>query len=361
MSGRTAAKSIVPFRHPGRGRASTFENADLCLAHGFSSETIALTDSFPPSDHFDGRLFFNPGVNTDKTRQDLRRWRRERKAPLWPPRVCNAPFPPPPAAVDGPSVALTYIGQATVLVQLAGLNILTDPIFSERASPFGWIGPKRVRAPGVAFDDLPRIDIVLLSHDHYDHMDLPSLKRLRDRWAPLVVTGLGNGRRLTGRRIGPSVELDWWQQSRPHPDLEITFVPAQHWSRRGLFDHRRTLWGGHVLTTRHRRVFFAGDTGYPANFREIAARLGPPDLALLPIGAYEPRWFMAKQHMNPDDAVMAHRDLQAKRSVAIHFGTFPLTDEAMDAPAETLGAARSRHGIAADEFIVPDFGKTLFF
>ncbi len=306
-------------------------------------------------------MFFNPGLDVDKTSRDLRRWRRERKPAPWPLAVPNDIFPPPPAVVDGGTLAVTYIGQATVLIQMAGLNILTDPIFSERASPFTWLGPKRVRAPGVAFDDLPPIDIVLLSHNHYDHMDLPSLRRLRDRWAPLIVTGLGNGRRLAASRIGPCAELDWWQDFHPHPDVAITFVPAQHWSRRGLFDRRRTLWGGHVLTSRHRQVFFAGDSGYPAHFRDIAARLGSPDLALLPIGAYEPRWFMSGQHMNPDDAVLAHRDLRARRSIAIHFGTFPLADEAMEAPAEALAQARRRHGIAADDFVVPAFGKPLFF
>ncbi len=313
------------------------------------------------SDHWDGVRFFNPRVDTDKSRAEFRRWRRARSPAPWPARVENEPFPPPPAAVPAGEIAVTFIGQATFLVQVAGLAVITDPIFSARASPLSWIGPRRVRDPGVALDRLPRIDLVLLSHNHYDHMDLPSLGRIAKRWSAPIVTGLGNGRYLARKGIAGAVELDWWEEFELRPGMRITYVPAQHWSKRGLFDRRHMLWGGHVIGAPGARVYFAGDTGYPGHFRDIRDRIGPPDVALLPIGAYEPRWFMGPQHMNPDEAVRAHLELAARVSIAMHFATFQLTDEAIDAPLHALAAAHAEHGVPADAFRVPRFGETLRF
>ncbi|MDR3438250.1 MBL fold metallo-hydrolase [Telmatospirillum sp.] len=307
------------------------------------------------SDHFDGKRFFNPHVSTDRSVADLLRWRRSRRPVPWP-RYWQDEAPFTPVPVSGNDIAATYIGQATFLLQFSGLNVLTDPMFSLRASPVAWLGPKRVRDPAIALVDLPPIHLVLLSHNHYDHMDLPSLRSLCDRWRPLVVTGLGNGAYLAGKGLAGAIELDWWQSCNPRPDVRVTFVPAQHWSKRGLFDRRTMLWGGHMLETPAGRVYFAGDTGYPAHFHDIRRRLGEPDLALLPIGAYEPRWFMGPQHMNPDEAVQAHRDLGAHLSLAMHFATFPLADEAIDAPVLALAKARDRHGVPADRFQVPAFG-----
>jgi L-ascorbate metabolism protein UlaG (beta-lactamase superfamily) len=311
------------------------------------------------SDHFDGKRFFNPHVDTDKSFADMRRWRREARAVPWPARVANEAFPPPPARAPDGAIAATLIGHATFLLQLAGLNILTDPVFSERASPVQWAGPRRVRDPGVALDHLPPIDLVLLSHNHYDHMDLPSLRAITTRWRPPIVTGLGNGRYLARKGIGGAVELDWWQSTTPRAGVSVTYVPAQHWSKRGFFDRRKMLWGGHVIAAPAGRIYFAGDTGYPGHFAEIARRLGRPDLALLPIGAYEPRWFMGAQHMNPDDAVRAHLDLGARLSLAMHFATFHLTDEAIDEPVRALGVALGERGVAADAFRVPRFGEVM--
>jgi len=352
---------------PERGAASDAASGAAALprrgrarAHAFRWRPSGWRSA--PSDHFDGRRFFNPDVSTDRTLSEFLRWQRTARRAHWPDRVENARHPPPPPAAGPREVVATFIGQATFLIQLPGLNLLTDPIFSERAGPDGRFGPKRVRDPGVAFEDLPRIDLVLLSHSHYDHMDVPSLRRLRDHSDPLVLTGLGNRAYLARRGVRRSEEFDWWESfplrgaARGH----IHFVPAQHWSRRGFFDTRRTLWGGFVVEALDARVYFAGDTGYASSiFRAVAERLGPPDLALLPIGAYEPRWFMAAQHMNPDDAVRAHLDLRARRSLAMHFGTFQLTDEGMDAPVRDLAAARERHGVSGEAFRAPDFGEPL--
>lgn len=312
-------------------------------------------------DHFDGERYFNPGISVEKTFGDMLRWRRSRQPVPWPEQVENSRFPPPPTTVPADTIGVTYIGQATLLLQFPGLNVITDPIFSERAGPFSWLGPRRVRPPAVALNDLPPIDLVLLSHNHYDHMDLPSLRALSKRWRPAIVTGLGNGRYLAGKGIDNSIELDWWDswEAGSGSGARVTYVPAQHWSSRSLSDRRRMLWGGHVVETLAGRVYFAGDTGYPGHFQAIRERLGPPDIALLPIGAYEPRWFMAAQHIDPDEAVKAHLDLQAKLSIAMHFATFHLVDEAMDAPAQALAKARQEHGVPDEAFVVPDFGRTM--
>ncbi len=313
---------------------------------------------FPVSDHCDGIRFFNPGVDTDRSLADLWRWRRDGKRAAWPARVPSLPAPPPPAGAGAGEVLLTLVGQSTVLIQVEGCNILTDPVWSERASPLDFAGPKRVRAPGIAFGDLPHIDLVLLSHNHYDHLDLATLQRLHARSAPRIVTGLGNGRLLRHRGMDGVVELDWWQCCTPARGVDVTYLPAQHWSSRSPFDRRRALWGGHAVQAGGACLYFAGDSGYGPHFAAIGRALAP-DVALLPIGAYEPRWFMQAQHMDPSDAVEAHRDLGASMSLGIHWGTFQLTDEAIDAPLAGLARARAEAGLAEDAFRAPAFGTTL--
>jgi L-ascorbate metabolism protein UlaG (beta-lactamase superfamily) len=315
------------------------------------------------SDHFDGKRFFNPNAHTEKTLRDMMRMFGNdptRVSVPWPERVENRAFPPPPKSVSAGQIAITYVGQATFLLQFDDINILTDPNFSKRASPVPWAGPKRVRPPGVAFNHLPPIHYVLLSHNHYDHMDLPTLRRLRNKSSARIITGLGNGCYLARKGIRKSVELDWWQAYEPRPEVRITYVPAQHWSNRGLFDRRRMLWGGHVIQAPVGRIYFAGDSGYPGYFGEIKTRLGSPNIALLPIGAYEPRWFMASHHMNPDEAVRAHVNLGARLSIGMHFATFRLTDEAIDAPVQALEVALREHQISPDAFRVPEFGETMY-
>ncbi len=313
---------------------------------------------FPPSDHCDGRVFFNPGVDTDRGLADLWRWRRTGRRVPWPESVPVAPAPPPPASAGPGEVLLTPVGQSTALIQVEGCNILTDPIWSERASPLSFAGPRRVRAPGIGFGDLPRIDLVLLSHNHYDHLDVATLKRLDAHSSPRIVTGLGNGRSLARHGLREVVELDWWQCCTPARGVDVTYLPAQHWSARTMRDRRRALWGGHAVQAGGACVYFAGDSGYGPHFAAIGRALRP-DVALLPIGAYEPRWFMKAQHMDPAEAVAAHRDLGASLSLAIHWGTFQLTDEGIDAPLDGLARARSEAGLDERAFQAPEFGTTL--
>jgi L-ascorbate metabolism protein UlaG (beta-lactamase superfamily) len=310
------------------------------------------------SDHFDGERFFNPGGAGLRSFRDFLRWRASRTRPDWPEWIADN-VPPLPAAPPPGAIAASFIGHATLLLRFAGFAILTDPIFSLRASPVASLGPKRVRAPAYALEDLPQIDAVCLSHNHYDHMDLPSLRALQARGDPPVVTGIGNGAYLAARGITNVVELDWWESAEPVPGLKITYVPAQHWSRRRFWDTNRMLWGGHVVEAQNARAYFSGDTGYSAQFAAIARRCGPPDIALLPIGAYEPRWFMSAQHMNPVEAVRAHHDLGARLSVAMHFATFCMTDEPFGAPEAALAAARLQLGVAETAFRIPAFGETV--
>jgi L-ascorbate metabolism protein UlaG (beta-lactamase superfamily) len=314
-----------------------------------------------PSDHFDGKSFSNAGGDGPRRRGfgDFLRWQFSREKPLWPEWIADEARPLLPPPTEPGLVAATYIGHASLLLRFAGFAVLTDPIFSLRASPFASLGPKRVRAPAIALEELPRIDAVCLSHNHYDHMDLPSLRALQARGNPPIVTGIGNGAYLAARGVTNVIELDWWESAEPLPGLKLTYVPAQHWSRRRFWDTNRMLWGGHVVAAQGARAYFAGDTGYPAQFGEIAQRCGAPDIALLPIGAYEPRWFMAPQHMNPEEAVKAHLDLGARLSIAMHFATFRLTDEPFGAPEAALAAARAQYSVGESAFRIPAFGETI--
>ena len=309
-----------------------------------------------------GRAFLNPdGTAAGQTLANLWRLMRERRSrAIWPRDLTNPVFAPPAEPPPG-HAAVTFLGHASFLIRFAGgPTLLTDPIWSERCSPFSFAGPRRVRPQGLAFEALPKIDAVLLSHNHYDHCDIPTLKRLQKRFAPQIVTGLGNARLLARHGMRDVVELDWWQAT-PLPNLgRATFTPARHFAARGLHDRAHTLWGGFVIEAPHGagRLYFAGDTGWGEHFAEIGARLGPFDLALLPIGAYEPRWFMNVVHVNPEESVRAFQALRARRALAMHFGTFQLTDEAIDEPARALAEARLAAGVTEAQFAVPGFGET---
>ena len=288
------------------------------------------------------------------------RWRLGRTRAPWPAHITD-PLPPgDPCEEPGPGqVSITFIGHASFLIRLPGLTILTDPIFSERASPVSWAGPRRVRAAGRALRELPRPDLLLLSHNHYDHLDLPSLRALHRRGAPRVITPLGNAVHVRKAGRFEIEELDWWQAtSLAGPAAaRVTAVPARHFSSRTLRDTGRSLWAGFMVESGGVRLLFAGDSGDGAHWQRIRERLGPPDLALLPIGAYAPRALMRRVHMDPAEAVRAHRTLGARLSVGMHFGTFQLTDEAIDAPERALGEACRGQQVAEESFVTLGFGE----
>ena len=305
----------------------------------------------PVSDHYDGVRFFNPGEpSSDRSFRDILRWRREAPRTVWPTQIPITPAVPAPVVHE---LRVTMVGHATTLIQVAGLNILTDPVWSDRASPLSFAGPKRVTAPGIALSDLPRIDAVLLSHNHYDHLDIATLQRLHAEHAPQIVTPLGNDS-IVGRHI-PAARIDtgdWGDTIAIGPDAEVTIVPANHWSSRGLRDRRMALWGGFMLRAGGKLIYFAGDTGYGTGgiFRAMRERFGPPDLALLPIGAYDPRWFMSAQHTDPEEAIQIMLDLEASSAIALHWGTFKLTDEPHGEPAQDLATGLARRRLGAESF-----------
>ncbi|PXA88904.1 hypothetical protein DMC47_29275 [Nostoc sp. 3335mG] len=305
----------------------------------------------PVTDHFDGLRFFNPDhPDTDRSLRQVMQWKLREKAAAWPKSVAVQQALPD-ARVDG--LRITMVGHATLLIQAAGLNLLTDPVWSDRASPVRFAGPRRVTAPGVAFDRLPPIDAVLLSHNHYDHLDADTLRRLHAAHRPLIVTPLGNDAIV--RRIVPDARVavgDWWDRIDLPGGAHADIVPAHHWSARRPGDRRMALWGGFILHSSAGRVYFAGDTGYGdgAIFRDMRQRCGAADVALLPIGAYAPRWFMADQHTDPEEAVRMMTDLQARSAIGIHWGSLQLTDEAREEPAMLLAWALADRGIAPDRF-----------
>jgi L-ascorbate metabolism protein UlaG (beta-lactamase superfamily) len=258
---------------------------------------------------------------------------------------------------DPAKIQITWIGQSTFLIQVEGINILTDPIFNSRSSPLG-MGFKRKSPPGIPFDRLPPIHAVVLSHNHYDHLDLYTVKKLGN--TPKYFIPLKLGPWFSKRKITNFEEMDWWDASL-FKSIRIVSVPSQHFSRRGVRDGNKTLWAGWVLETKHGKILFAGDTGYAPFFREIRKKLGPMRLALLPIGSYRPRWFMKTIHMDPPEAVAAHQDLQAVQSIAMHWGTFYVADEPLGEPPLYLKKTLKEASIADDSFIVMKFGETRVF
>ncbi len=335
----------------------------------------------PPSDHFDGERFFNPGAKSAPhggPQRFLNRWFGSDERAEWPAQVHVKQGYPPPAAtlcpplkgavvenwrrcvhrVDPKLLAVTWIGQATVLIQAGGLNILTDPIWSERASPFSWIGPKRVRVPGIALEDLPKIDLVLISHNHYDHMDLPTLKRLWERDRPTIVTSLGNDTILRNQGIR-SVARDWGGRVSIRPGIQVIVERNHHWGSRWGTDRNRALWSAFTLTHPAGNIFYAGDTGWgDGSWVRQAVRNGPYRLALLPIGAYEPRDFMKGNHINPEEAVRIFETLKPRQALGVHWGTFQLTFEPINDPPQQLEVLKRVRGIAPDRFIATEVGRS---
>ncbi|OOY06013.1 MBL fold metallo-hydrolase [Thioclava sp. F28-4] len=308
--------------------------------------------SGPVSDHFDGERFHPHGQpSTDRSFRDILKWHREGQRARWPKHVPVEPNVPPERSEDA---RLTMVGHASVLIQVAGLNLLTDPVWSERASPLRFAGPRRVTAPGIAFDNLPPIDAVLISHNHYDHLDTVTLRKLHKRHRPKMVMPLGTDATVRRAVRGAQIETgDWHDRIALAPGVSVTLTPANHWSARGLGDRRMALWSGFWIDTPQSRIWFAGDTGYGdgALFRDIRARHGAPDIAVIPIGAYEPRWFMQPQHVAPEEAVRIFTDIGPTQALGCHWGTFQLTDEPREEPPALLGESLAASGIAAERFL----------
>ncbi len=310
----------------------------------------------------------------DKSLGQLLRWRWES---LRDGRPGPAQTPTPQVAPDMAAIhanarlnastmqpAVTWIGHASMLVQASGLNVLTDPAFSERASPLSFLGPRRAQAPGVALKDLPPIDVVVISHNHYDHLDEDSIRSLnaRAKGATLFLVPLGLKPWLADLGITNVVELDWWQK---HETGGVNFhlTPVQHWSARGLTDRNLTLWGGWAVMGPDFHWYFSGDSGYSPDFLDTRRHIygdapGSFDLALIAVGAYAPRWFMREQHVNPAEAVQVHRDLGARRSIGVHWGTFNLTDEPLDQPPRDLALALAQQSVAPQDFFLLKVGET---
>ncbi|MEM6296541.1 MAG: MBL fold metallo-hydrolase [Myxococcota bacterium] len=318
----------------------------------------AKRPTYTASDHYDGTSFHNP---TRAARPGFGRVMRHVVAGrrgAWPrKRVATSEVAQLGTSPGEGAVAVTFINHATVLLEFEGVTVLTDPVWSQRVGPGSFAGPKRARDPGVAFEDLPAIDVVVISHNHYDHLDLPTLRRLDERDAPEMLVPLGDRSWMTRRGLTNVVEMDWWER-RDVGGLKITFTPAQHNSGRGASDYNASLWGGYTFEASGDAVFFAGDTAYAEHFTEIRARIGAIGLALLPIGAYMPRDFTQAFHMDPAEAVHAQQDLQAPLAIGIHYGTFELTAEDFDAPPKALADALKASAQPASTFVALPEGQT---
>ena len=330
-----------------------------------------------PPDHFDGARYFNPDVPQDNPfspGQAPRRgaswwvwhWIFRADWPEWPEENDFRPGPPPAARVPKGSLSVTPVGHSTFLIQMDGVNILTDPIWSERCSPLSWIGPKRYRVPGIRFEDLPPIDLALISHNHYDHLDIPTLKRLAKKGTPRSIVPLGNLDLVRDAGIISVDELDWWQSVRLDQGITITLVPAQHFSSRGLWDRNKTLWGGFVISGPSGNVYYSGDTGYGPHFREIARRFSPIRVALLPIAPFRPPQaqeqtpgYRSVVHMGPKEAVLAHLDLNPQVSIAAHFQVFRLGMEGFDDAVNALASTLREYNLEPETFVAPAFGRVI--
>ena len=305
---------------------------------------------------FDGVRFHQPEASTTTAAEWFRRTFATHRGP-WRDFTETPPGPPPPRCVDDGRLRVTFVNHATVLIQTDGLNILTDPTWAPRSAPI--VGVRRRRPPGLRFEDLPPIDAVLVSHDHHDHMDLPTLDRLEARWHPAIFVGRRNAAFLAKNGVPGARDLEWWQTAAIAPGVTVTAVPARHGSGRSPFESDRTLWCGFVVSAPSGAIYFAGDTGWGAHFPVIAEAFPRLRLALLPIGGFQPAWYMREQHLGPDDAVAAERLLGAGTVVPMHYGTFPNAGDAELEPVETLSRALAVSPDVAPRFAILDNGASL--
>ncbi|QGX38906.1 MBL fold metallo-hydrolase [Permianibacter aggregans] len=331
----------------------------LALASLWSCSAMPINQEVKRGVIYEDGRFHSPWGTIDKSLTDVLSWRWQREDPGWPQSVAIEQTAQLPAVSDS-ELSITYINHATLLIRLNGVTILTDPIYAERASFVSFWGPKRVHPPGIAFDDLPPIDVVVISHNHYDHLDLETLEKLQQRDQPQFFVGLGNEVLLKDAGIERVRPMDWGESVFVR-GVKIIFAPAQHWSARGLFDRNKTLWGSFVIMDKTHRIYFGGDSGYAPHFQHIGESYGPFDVALLPIGAYEPRWFMKHQHINPEEAAQAHIDLRAKHSIGMHFDTFPLADEPFGAAGPAFLQQRQEKQLSNDSLLVLKPGESWSF
>lgn len=318
----------------------------------------APTYSGPRSDHFDGKKFLNPERVKAKGLFEVVKWFFSRKPGKWE-KVRTHSYAEKPVRKIEEGLRITFVNHSTFLIQVDGVNILTDPVWSERVSPFTWAGPARMRPPGFRLEDLPPIDLVLISHNHYDHLDISTMKKIADEHKPEIITPLGVGIFLQEEQISMATDMDWWDELVIHDSMSIQSVPAQHFSGRGgIGDRDGTLWCGYVIKAKSGHIYFAGDTGYNhKTFKEIGKKAGPVKVALLPIGSYKPEWFMSPIHVSPEEAVKIHLDVKAEKSIAMHFGTFALGDDGQHDATRELQKARTRNNLPESEFIVLQEGS----
>jgi L-ascorbate metabolism protein UlaG (beta-lactamase superfamily) len=318
---------------------------------------VPLSEKMKQSPNFNNGHFHNFEKTQGKSLWNFIKTRLTTEWADWPDHREFPKQPQPPKSVGGEKLRVTYINHATLLIQAGGLNILTDPHFSERCSPVQFAGPKRVHSPGVPFEELPKIDVVLISHDHYDHLDLPTIEKLVKRNQPQFFVGLGVKSRFNHE--ANVTELDWWESTEVTQDLKIHFVEVQHFSGRLPWDRNSTLWGGFVIELAGHKIYFGGDSGYGGHYLRTYERFGHMDLSLLPIGAYAPRDFMGPVHVDPEQAVQAHQDLKSKKSIGMHFGTFQLTAEEIDEPLRLLKTETKKAGLAENSFITLKPGQSV--
>ena len=337
----------------------------VALALGLGLTGCSATNPYydPAKPHHRVNGFNNNYLDNSSIGQGFWRWQWSN---LWATRAPDRPERVPSKSVDlaylkanRSDITVTWIGHSTSLWQIGGKNLLVDPHFHQRASPVSWAGPKRLQAPAIALADLPHIDAVVVSHNHYDHLDRPTVHDLNRQAGgpPLFIVPLGIDQWLKDQRIVNVVGLDWWQ----HRDLgavRVSLVPAQHWSARSPFDRHQSLWGGFVAKYQDYSMYYSGDTGYSKDFLDIRARFGGFDFAQIPVACYEPRWFMQNQHVNEPEAIQIHRDIGSKRSMGVHWGTFRLCDEPVDTALDEFAKSASKAGLQAEEFALPALGET---
>lgn len=289
------------------------------------------------------------------------KWRWTRTPAIWPDSRSIKFSPTVGQPLKGQQTAVTWIGHSSFLLEFENFRVLTDPVYSKTVGPVSWLSPKRIVEPGVKLSETPKVDLILISHDHFDHMDLPTLEYFAARDNPVVIAGKGNKKLLEETGFTKVIELEWWEKHVLAEGTDVTFVPAQHWSTRTLLSRNSTLWGGFFLKTKGKTLYFVGDTGYHQNlFKQIQERVGTPDFSFIPIGAYAPRDFMRDQHVDPKEAFDLHVDMKSKQSVGMHFGTFQLSDEAIDEPCELLSIESKLRGVALNEFSCMEIGETRF-